>query len=164
MPDSPTIQVRDEIKARLERILIANGYSLDVQTVGSRRVADFEEAELPAINVSLSSENTESTQPYGSDQWEVRFGIDIRADRNLDDYDKVAANLRHEIWIALNRAVANPNVSDAVSINLGGLVSSIQLETSAPNVTNDQSAYSGTDVDVVVIFSTQLSDPYTIET
>lgn len=170
----PPIQILDEIDLRLRNMLVASGYSQDVQTdlILRSKQNPFESSIkngaplniLGAVNYFGNNDLAESDgKHYAGIAREMSVNIDYYGELGGLASDTLAYRLAWDVWIAMYRAPGLPAVTDAVSAALGGLVSNLTMVSAAPLTIGQQSPFGGVSVELSVSYSVRASAPFTIE-
>lgn len=110
----------DEIETRLGNIKIANGYTADAGKIARAKLTPFKGYDLPAYNVWATELENEVVE-YGLDTRSLQVQIEVHSKTNDQPFIDVCDELAQDLVIGLNRATANPKVSDDESPDLGGI-------------------------------------------
>lgn len=112
-------QFFDEVEARISNITINNGYNHDVGRIARARLKPFKGYDLPAVNI-WASDLGNSITSYGDDARELSLYVEMHNKTSDEPFIDICDLMAQDLIIALNRATANPTVSDDESPDLGG--------------------------------------------
>jgi len=147
-------QILNEIETRLNRILIINGFSLDVKSVARSRKTKFMFTELPGINYYSTGETIEKRN--SSEVHLLSLSVEF-INRSADvPFNDTAAILGADIVKALSEDATGKSPS------LGYLVDSISLQQITPVIEQKESPYCGVAIDLIVQYKTPNLDHFTI--
>lgn len=118
--------VMDAIGNRLATITIANGHPFTLNKLERARIKPWESYDYPAATYGLLNDSI-TRRNYGDEEHRVSIALEVHhASRDTNPSD-LAATIAQAVVHALHRAPAAPLVSDAVSVDLGGLVTSLTV-------------------------------------
>ncbi len=162
MPTPVQTQIGDAILTRLRQLTVENEYIRSVRTVDRRHAEDaFAEDELPAASLTLGNDTLIDLRA-GTERREIAFTVQYRALRSEAAHDLVVAELAADLRVVLNRATGAAKVSDTPSPDLGGIVTSLRIESIEPLVDTPDSAYAGVSLAVVTRYQIAHDDPFTL--
>ncbi|MEA1079527.1 hypothetical protein [Marinobacter qingdaonensis] len=154
-----TMQILDEIEARLKQITKANGYSVDLMKLERARLTPFQSGEMPCINYWPESDQLVETLP-SKHLRELSLNVEFydTSGRSAALTDK-AALLANDAYTALWRSPDLPLVSDRPDPNLGGIVDSLVLQSIQPAIGEGQNPFCGAVMSIAVRYRI---DPHTL--
>jgi hypothetical protein len=147
----------DKIDARLKLITTTNEYANTIKRVERARLKPFKGYDLPAINywpVNLAN----STDQYGMDTRENIIFVEAHTKTRDEPFTDICDVLAKDIVTALNRAPANPKVSDSESIDLGGVVENFNFLGFEYQIANGQTPFCGILAQFLMRYITDLNN------
>ena len=154
-PEDTTIL--DEVGTRLSHITSANGYNNEFKKIRRARLTPFKGYDLPAANYYHGSVTSEKTK-YGKLIKTMALVIETHSKTQDTPFIDLADELAADVVIGLFRATANPAVSDAVSIALGGIVEEFVFTGHSPFIGEGEKPFCGTLVNFNVVYETDIGD------
>lgn len=156
-------QIVDVIGTRLANITIANGYFTTANKIKRAQLTPFVSGDLPAVNYWIGEDIL--TNPGGGyEDRALNVFVEYHTKNRDRPFSDVAAELANDVWTALWRAPGAPAVSDAVSANLGGLVSGITLSRYVPEIGEGQAPWCGVLIEIIVLYQSGPDGPLTLLT
>lgn len=134
--------ILDEVEARLASIKTANGYTRTVTKPKRATMMPFQDTDLPGVNF-WPGEDRITGRGAGFVLREMALFVecyDLTRDRPFPD---VAFEIARDITIALHRTLAAPAVTDNPEQSFGGLITSLQLTSTTPQIGTGQAPWCG---------------------
>jgi len=158
------VTIYDEIEARANNIRMVKGYNTTVQEIERGRLKPFSGGDWPKLSFWPLPSTTEPDE-YGHDLHTLQviigyFDAGWPGDEAFPDF---AAKLEADVIHAMNRSTSAPAVSDAVSIDLGGLVESLTPRRIEPIVNEGSEPYCGVLIQVEIKYRAPHGDPVNID-
>jgi len=155
-------QILDKIEERLRLIKAGNGYQNTIDRFKRERVTEFGGKDIPVCFYHGESDVKQEDE-YGRNKRRLYVPITTFVRSRDYSYTDLAFQVASDIWIALNRDKTAPAVTDVVSPDLGGLVSSLSIDEITPIIGQGQSPYCGVLVIALANYFSDLYDPFTIK-
>ena len=124
MADPAPTQILDIVDTRLANITTANGYYTTVKKIERARLKPFNGYDLPGINYWCTSLDNERTV-YDDDNRSLNLYVEYHSLTRDEPFMDVADKLAADVIVALNRADANPKVSDDPNYDLNDAISDL---------------------------------------
>ena len=156
------IQVLDEIEARAGNISVSYGYFSSVAKIERAKLTPFQGADWPQLSFWLLNESTNRPQ-YGGNENSLTLVVAYMDETRDRPYVDLAAELRADVILALNRTTVAPAVSDDPSHDLGDMVKALNFVDSEYVIGEGESPWCGIIITFNVEFLTPLNDPLTID-
>jgi len=158
------LTILDEIAARLNNISVANGYRFDIEqsAIERARLTPFVNGDLPAINYWPSLDSLDNkTSGKETRSFDVTIEIyDVTMDEPFTD---LAIKHGNDVVTALFRTTDAPTVSDNPSYALGGLVSTVIINSITPMIGEGQSPWFGALLNLTIEYNITTGDFSTIQ-
>lgn len=158
--------IMDAAFSRLSaNITTANGYSTESIKEKLSTLTPFEGDDFPAISLwPLEDSQTKTAYKKTAHVFGFIVGYFDKVDaEGATAYAEQAARLGADVITAINRATALPAVSDSKSLNLGGLVSSLDVVRLEYSTGTGQVPWCGVLIEFAATYNSPSGDPYTIE-
>lgn len=141
--DAP-IQTRilDDVEARLGSIRTSNGYARTIGRITRGTLTPFVDGDLPAINY-WPGEDRVVGRGAGFVSREMLLTVeafDLTRDRPFPD---VVFEIARDVTVALHRATDAPTTDDVPEQAFGGLITSLQLTNTVPQIGGGQAPWCG---------------------
>ena len=149
--------ILNEVEARLGNITTANGYNNDFPTIKRARLKPFKGYDLPAANYYFATVDT-TKDNYGDDEHTMFLIVEAHTKTRDEPFLDLAISLCADVVIGLFRATMAPEVTDQVSIALGGTVNKIKYIGHSPFIGEGQDPFCGTLIRFEVVFKTEIGD------
>ena len=150
------------VEARLANIKTTNDYWNTVKAITQGRMVPIKDYDLPAANYwhtnVLNSKNA-----YNSDQREVNLFIEMYSSTRDDTFTVVAERIASDVVTAVNRAVAAPEVGDAPSWDLGGIITDLVFNGYDLLINPGSEPFCGALVKFGVVYTTDPFDMFAYE-
>jgi len=134
--------ILDELEARLKSIKRSNGYRRDVAGVQRASMTGLNGHDLPFVNFWIGVREQVSAG-HGWREWRHAIYVeiyDLTRDRPFID---VSAEIDDDVQIAIHRASDAPGVEDRPEQSFGGMVTSMIMQTSTPQIGEGQDPWCG---------------------
>ena len=157
-------QILNKIEARLKNITIANGYNFDIAKVVKRfpfQALAFQTEDIPAI-FFFPSGDTRIGAEYDIEKRQLTVTIGIYYSSSDGELIDLAEQIGSAIHIAIHRAISAPLMTDNPSSNLGGMVSSMNLNLKLPLVSEEQRPWYGAQFEYIIEYETVNGDPFAL--
>lgn len=119
--------ILDMVEARLGNIRAERGYHTSPKKIDRARLKPFQGYDLPAINLWVTNLNVTSRQ-YRRDKRMVSLFVEMHDMTRDNPFTSVAEKMAADIVHGLNRDITAPLLSDPVSRDLGGKVTSFDFK------------------------------------
>lgn len=151
-----TNSILDLVDARLKLITKTNEYNTTVKKIERAKLTPFKGYDLPAASYWLTG--MDSSREYGGEERSIKLMIEYHSKTKDKPFVDVAGELAADIVTALNRATTAPKVSDAESIDLGGLVSDLIFDRYDYEIGEGQAPWCGVLVQFIIKYNTGIND------
>ncbi len=159
MADPAPTQILDKVELRLANITIANGYHTTVKKIQRARLIPFKGYDLPCINYWCTALENERNV-YDDDNRELSLFVEYHDLTRDDPFMDVADKLAADIVVSLNRADANPQVSDDPDYELGETISDLVFNGYDYEIGEGQAPWCGALVRFTIKYR---CDPYVMD-
>lgn len=149
-----TTLILDELEARLNNIKTANGYRRTVAGVRRATMTGLQGFDLPFVNFwSGVREQVASGHGWREWRWAIYVEVyDLARDRPFID---VASEIDDDVQIAIHRASTAPLVTDRPEQSMGGMLTSLIMQTSTPQIGEGQDPWCGSLITLSAQFKTR---------
>lgn len=153
--------ILDKVDERLNLISIINEFSFTANKIKRASLKPFKAGDLPAVNY-WSGVDTLVGKDNGMETRELPLTIEAHDKTRDEPFTDVAYKLGADLITAIFRDISAPKISDQASLSLGGLVSSVVVNSITPTISEGQNPWCGVVVDLTVTYNIKVSDVFNI--
>lgn len=153
--------ILDKISERLNLISTTNEFSFTAKKIKRASLKPFIAGDLPAINY-WSGVDGLTGKDNGMETRELPITIEAHDKTRDEPFTDVAYKLAADLITAIFRDTTAPKISDPASLSLGGLVSSVTVNSITPTISEGQKPWCGVVVDLTVTYNMKVSDVFNI--
>jgi hypothetical protein len=146
--------ILDEVISRLGNLKTINQYPINVARIYRSRLTNYELAELPAVNATVSQDLKEK-ETYGTEKRTCTLIIQYSDSYSSEDKNRIDTSyaVGNALATVVFRSVDSPLPEDDVDLDLSGLVDNLSLTSITPFVGMPQSDWSGVIVSFDVTYA-----------